>query len=236
MKRFYKTVTTAAQDHGHAILLDGKPVRTPGGETLLAPHGKLAAAIAAEWEAQDEAIIPDDMPLTQILATAIDRVRPQRALIAEGVKNYLDTDLLCYRIGEPRALAEAQAAQWDPVLHDFAGACGEKLHCTTSLAALTQPDAAHDFVARLIDDMDDYRFAVFQMNVGMTGSIVLSWALDSGVRDEEAVFKALHVEEDYKAAIYNEALHGRAPNQEAREAAIRRDLAAAVTFLRLLRD
>ena len=55
MKRFYKTVTVAA---GNRILLDGRPVKTPGRADLAAPTQGLAEAIAAEWSEQGETIDP----------------------------------------------------------------------------------------------------------------------------------------------------------------------------------
>ena len=58
MKRFYKEVSVTAQDGGYAVLLDGKPVRTPGGNALELPTEKLASAIAAEWRGQGDEIVP----------------------------------------------------------------------------------------------------------------------------------------------------------------------------------
>ena len=49
-KRFYKDVAIKDEDGGGAsLLLDGKPVRTPGKAPLLLPTRALAEAIAEEW-------------------------------------------------------------------------------------------------------------------------------------------------------------------------------------------
>jgi chaperone required for assembly of F1-ATPase len=234
MKRFYKLVTTAPHDGGFAVHLDGKPVKTPAGHTLRAPQAALADAIMAEWAAQGDVIAPDTMPLTQILTTAQDRAIPQRDVIMAEVLNYLDTDLLCYRADRPDGLVAAQAAQGDPVLAWFADKYGAALQTTTGLAALRQPAVAHDAARAAVAAMDDMRFAVFQMVVSVTGSIVLALAFIDGVRDADALFAAMHVEEDFKAQIYNEDFYGRAPQQEKRESAVRRDLAAAQAFIGLL--
>lgn len=234
MKRFYKIVSTAASAGGHAINLDGKPVRTPGKMLLLAPNAAIADAVMAEWAAQGQTIDPETMPVTQIVTTAIDRAIPQRAAIAAEVLGYLDTDLLCYRTDDPPELAAAQAASWDPALLWFAGRFGAPLATTTGLAALKQPQSAHAAARQAVDAMDDYRFAAFQMAVSITGSLVLALGLAEGAFDADTLYKAMHVEEDYKAKLYNEDFYGRAPHQEKREAGVRRDLEAAEKLISLL--
>lgn len=234
MKRFYKLVTTAPEPGGIAIHLDGKPVKTPDRAPLLAPNPNIADAIMAEWAAQKEIIIPDSMRLTQILTTAIDRVIPQRAAITQEVLNYLDTDLICYPAATPEELAALQAAQWDKIHVWFAQKYGVKLLTTTGLAALKQPAAAHEAVAARIDELDPYQFTAFQIVVATTGSLILGLALLDDFLDDTQIFKAAHIEEDYKAALYNEDFYGRAPHQEERENAVRADLQAARKFLELL--
>ena len=51
MKRFYKDVTVGTAESGFAVLLDGRPVRTPGRNMLILPTERLAAAIGREWQA-----------------------------------------------------------------------------------------------------------------------------------------------------------------------------------------
>lgn len=234
MKRFYKLVSIAQQPGGYGIMLDGRPVKTPTGLILLSPREKLAEALMREWSAQGDVIDPDTMPLTQILTTALDRAIPQRDQITAEVLNYLDTDLLCYRAEKPDELAAAQARHGDPVLDWFARHHGVRLQTTTGLAALRHPAAAHEAVRGAISAMDDMRFSVLQYVVSITGSLLLALAFMDGVIDADGLFTAIHVEEDYKAALYNEDFYGRAPHQEKRENAVRRDLHAAQEFLRAL--
>ena len=49
-KRFYKSVTTATEDDGVAIHLDGRAVKTPAGSAVRLPTPALAGAVAAEWD------------------------------------------------------------------------------------------------------------------------------------------------------------------------------------------
>src|SRR3954453_22271127 len=116
MKRFYKQVTVAEVDGGHAVHLDGKPVRTPAKAPLVLNNRRLMQAIADEWDAQKEDIRPRDMPVTQLASTAIDRVPAQREEMVKAVPAYAETDLLCYRADHPIELAERQELLWQPLL------------------------------------------------------------------------------------------------------------------------
>lgn len=95
MKKFYTLVSSTKSDDGYVIQLDGKPVQTLLKQDLIAPSQALADAIIAEWSAQGDEVKPDTMPLTQILITAIDKIR-DREVITASVMKYLDTDLVCY--------------------------------------------------------------------------------------------------------------------------------------------
>ncbi len=98
------------------VALDGKPMRTPGKNELMLPSEALAAAIAAEWDAQRDEIRPATMPLTRLAAAAIDRTNAQRDLVVAETANYADTDLLCYRADHLPAFAERQHAAWQPLV------------------------------------------------------------------------------------------------------------------------
>src|SRR5205807_469752 len=82
------------------------PVNKPAGARLSVPTRGLAEAIAAEWSAQGEEIVPATMPLMQLAATALDRVAPARARTVDQLVRYGETDLLCYRADAPPDLVE----------------------------------------------------------------------------------------------------------------------------------
>ena len=54
--RFYKAASVIAAEGGFAVALDGKPIRTPGKNALVAPNRELAEAMAVEWNAQGKSI------------------------------------------------------------------------------------------------------------------------------------------------------------------------------------
>jgi len=235
MKRFYTMVSVSAVQAGNhfAVALDGKHVKVPSGAELLIPGRALAEAVAAEWAAQGERIDPETMPLTQLCTTAQDLVGRERPQMSAAVLGYLDTDLICYRTAQPEALAARQAALWDPFLADFAKTYGGALQITTGLAALAQDPKAHEAVANRVAVLDDLEFTVLQLIVPLTGSLVMGLAFLDGQAGPEQLYAASQIEEDYRAEIYNEALHGAAPQQEKRQSALRRDLEAAQLLLSL---
>lgn len=234
MKKFYKLVSTRAADGGWLIELDGKPVRTPAGAKLSAPSPTLADHIAREWSAQENDILPETMPLTQMLVTVIDRIASQRPAMETAILAYLDTDLLCYRAAEPPELVEKETAARDPWLRWFEREHGITLETTTGLTALKQPRKAHETVTATVSAMDIWHFNVAQMITGATGSLVLALAFVTGAASENDILQALYVEENYKSRIYNEEFYGRAPHQEKAMQGVARDVKAGRVFLESL--
>ncbi|GFH12595.1 assembly factor 2 for F1 mitochondrial ATP synthase, splice variant b [Haematococcus lacustris] len=59
----------------YQLLLDKRPIKTPGMQPLVLPTRALALAVAAEWEWQPKGKPRiHTMPLMSIAATAIDQV------------------------------------------------------------------------------------------------------------------------------------------------------------------
>src|SRR6516225_8970921 len=149
-RRFYETVTIAAGESGqedqagHAVCLDGKPIRTPGRRTLAAPTPELARALADEWAAQGEFIEPAKMPLTRLANTIIDGVAAAQEQVAAEIRKYLASDLLFYRAESPAPLRARQAQHWDPVLAWARQALGADFKLGAGVVHVDQPAAALD--------------------------------------------------------------------------------------------
>ena len=104
MKRFYKTVTVDQTPDGFRFLLDSKPVRTPARQSLLLPTHALADAVAQEWREQEDEMRPATMPLTRLVNTVLDGVRPTREEVISAILRFGENDLLSYRAEAPEAL------------------------------------------------------------------------------------------------------------------------------------
>ena len=235
MKKFYKLVSPHQEGDHYHIHLDGRPVKCPSGTVLAAPTKQLADAIVLEWAAQEEEIKPDTMPLTQILTTCIDRVSMERPAMEAALLKYFDTDLICYRAGDdPPGQREAQEQAWDEWINWFSEHFGETLKTTTEIAAISQDKSAYEKVASYVKLLDDNRFTAFQLVVSASGSLILGLAFAEGDITPQQIFDAAHVEEHFKASIYNEEKYGAAPHEEKKRADMLRDLEASESYMQLL--
>lgn len=235
MKRFYKMVSTKKMDGGYAIQLDGKTINTPLGQSLSAPTKALAEAIVLEWAGQEEKVKPDSMPLTQLLTTAIDKIRDREA-ITESMMRYLDTDLVCYWTKEPEDLAKQQKQVYGEWVKWFESHFEVPLYTTTKIDAIEQDEEAHKRVWNYIEALDDYYFTVLHVMTSLSGSLVLALAFSEEEITPEQIFTTSYLEELYKGDVYNEDLHGAAPNEEAEREVFKQDVAAAQKFINLAND
>ena len=230
VKRIYETAAAEpAGEEGYRVVLDGRPVRTPGGKPLTVPTAALAEALAAEWDAQEEEIQPHTMPLTQLACTALDQVADERAGMEEAVARFAGTDLLCYRADAGSSLAERQAEAWQPLLDWAAETFGAELAVTEGIMPVTQPEETVTALAEAAAAVEDMRFAALQCVTAAAGSLVLALALLHGARDAEQVIAAAELDE-----IWQEEFWGADPEQVARREGRARDIRAAARLLALL--
>ena len=224
-KRFYAHAGVVESPDGFAITLDDKPIRTPSGRTLVAPTREIADAMSAEWEAQKEAIDPLTMPLTRLGNSVVDAVIDRVDAVADDVAKYLGSDLLFYRAGHPEALVAREAALWDPVLFWAADALGAHFILAEGIMHVRQPDSAIA-AARKTFPADPWSIAALHVITTLTGSALLALALMHGVLDQNQVWTAAHVDEDWNIAQW-----GVDEEVAARRAARLVDFRAAVSIL-----
>ncbi len=229
-KRIYRSVTTAAEAGGHAIRLDNRVARTPAGQGLVLPTAALAEAVAAEWQNQGETIQPETMPLTQLAATAIDRIEAERERLVEALVAYGASDLLCYRSERPTDLAARQEAQWEPLLQWAETALGARLGVTRDVFPLPQPAAATEALRGAVAALGTFELAALSSIVQISASLVIGLALVKGRLDAEAAFNAAMLDEKYQAERWGEDAWA-----STRAAGLRAELLAAARFVALAR-
>lgn len=227
MKRFW-TEVSVAPDGG--VALDGRPVRTPGRAPLLLPTPNLAEAVADEWRAVGETIDPRAMTLTGLANAAIDRIAPDPASFAVGLARYGESDLLCYRAGEPEPLAERQAAAWDPLLDWARGRYDVHFAIATGIMPVEQPLATVARLREAVATQPPFVLAGLSPVVTLTGTLVGSLALIAGACDPDALWRAAGIDESWQAELWGEDAEAAATR-----ALRRREFDAAVRFLGLVR-
>lgn len=197
-KRFYKEAGMVEGEDGFAIVLDGKQVRTPSGRPLVAPDRAIAEAIVAEWNAQAETIDPLSMPLTRFANSVVEAVVDRVDAVADDVAKYLGSDLLFYRAAQPEALVAREAALWDPVLFWAADHLGAHFILAEGIVHAAQPDQAIQ-AARAAFPADPWSVAALHVVTTLTGSALLALALAHGALDQDQVWAAAHVDEDWNS-------------------------------------
>jgi chaperone required for assembly of F1-ATPase len=227
-KRFYARADVAETDGGFAVVLDGKPIKTPSGRIVAVPSRAIAEAMVAEWEAQQEHIDPTTMPMTRFANSVVDAVMGRVTIVRDDIAKYLSSDLLFYRAGHPEVLVAREARHWDPVVFWAADELGAHFILAQGIMHVSQPDAA---VAAARDALpgDPWSVAALHVVTTLTGSALLALALHQGARDAEQVWAAAHVDEDFNVEQW-----GADEEVVARKAARKLDFDAAVAILRAL--
>lgn len=201
MKRFYAEVSIGA-DNG--LLLDGKPVKTPGRALLIVPTTALAEAIADEWRAQGDRIDPRSMPLTGLANAAIDRVASDPAGFAEGLTVFAESDLLCYRAGDPESLITRQSAAWEPLLDWAEHRWDIHFIRVTGIVHQPQPPATLTRLRAAVAALDPFRLAALSPLVTIPGSLVIGLAVIEQAFDVETLWEAATIDECWQAEQWGE--------------------------------
>ena len=230
MKRFYKTVAADKTPEGFRILLDGKPVQTPGRHTLLLPTGALAEAIATEWRVRGEEIDPVGMPMLRLANTVLDGIRGAREPLIAAILRFGEHDLLCYRAEAPASLAIRQAAEWDALLNWAAEQHGARLGVTSGVGHIAQPRHALAALERAIAAHDDFALAGLHVIASITASLVLALALAEGAINPAQAFQLSRLDE-----LHQEERWGTDAEAEKRANLLAREIDVAATFIAALR-
>jgi chaperone required for assembly of F1-ATPase len=202
-RRFYQAVGVEQRPEGYAILLDGRPVRTPARRTLAAPTEALAQALADEWEAQREVVDPARMPLTRLANSIIDGVVDASEQVKAEVAKFLGSDLVCYRADGPPGLVERQAQHWDPLVTWARDTLGARLVLGEGVMFVKQPDDALAAATRAIPD-EPWRLGAVHAVTTLTGSALIALAVAQGQLSAEEAWAAAHVDEDWNIAQWGE--------------------------------
>ncbi len=229
LKRFYNEATAIKVDDGFTVVLDGKPVKTPGKRNLVVPFEAIAEAIAGEWQEQGETIDVPAMAMLRLAATAIDRVAINRGEVDAVTLKFAETDLLCYRAEEPPELVARQAKSWQPLL-DWAGSnLQAPLVITEGIVPVVQPHEALNGLGAALTALSDLEVTAVSGIAAATGSLVIGLAVKHGrLSPKEAADVALLDE------MFQMEQWGEDEITQERHAAIRQEINESARFLELL--
>jgi chaperone required for assembly of F1-ATPase len=231
VKRIYHKAEPVPAAGGHGVALDGRLVKTPGRRDLVVPSPALAAAIAAEWEAQHGEIGREAMPLTRLAGAAIDRDAAQREAVVRQVADYAGTDLVCYRAAHPPALAARQQRVWQPLLDWAAERYAAPLTVTSGVIPSSQPAASLAALTAAVAAYEDFALTALHAATAACGSLVIALALLEGRLDAAEAFAASQLDESFQIEAW-----GQDKEQAEGRTALSAEIAAAARFRALLRS
>ncbi len=232
MKRFWEAALAVPRlEGGYGVVLDGRPLRLPGGNILTTECRPLAEAIADEWHkaggAKGGEMGQEDVPLTRLLGAAQERIAPDPRPIVEGIARYGETDLLCYRAQDHR-LAARQAEAWQPVLEWAARALHAPLSVTQGLMPVPQPQESLAALQAAVARHDAAGLAALGVAVPALGSLVLGLALSLGRLDADEAHRLAILDD-----LYQEEFWGSDDEAEARREDRLSEVRLAARFMAL---
>jgi chaperone required for assembly of F1-ATPase len=230
LKRFYKAVSVTEADGGFTVTLDGKPIRTPARASFVVPSRALAEQVAAEWDGQQDEVLPQSMPMTGLANAAIDLMAARRGEIVADAAGYAGTDLLCYRAETPAELRARQDEGWQPLLDWARASLGLRFLVTSGIVPVAQEAGIVEATRLHLDTYDDFTMvAISRLTQGL-GSVVLAAAVAEGRLEADDAFALSQIDE-----LWQEALWGVDEEAAERRAMLRQDLLDAARFMALAR-
>lgn len=232
MKRFYKAVSLEEQAGAWRVLLDGRAIRTAGGQPQVAPTRALAEAMAAEWEGQGEEIDTSRFPLRDLADYAIDVASGQaRASLVDEIAAYAETDTLCYRAEAGEPLHARQLELWEPLLVEAERRRDVRFERISGIVHRPQPAETLARMRAVVAAQDNFGLAALRMLTSLSASLVIALAAIEPGADGEALWLAANLEEDWQAENW-----GRDVEAEARREARREAFLLAMRLATLARD
>jgi chaperone required for assembly of F1-ATPase len=229
-RRIWDQARVIPATDGFAVHLDVKPLRLPGGGTLILGTRPLGEAVAREWESrpEGETIGPGDILLTRLAATAQERIAPDPGPTVAAVAAYGQNDLLCYRADAPEALVLRQEAAWQPWLDWAARELDAPLRLTRGVMPVRQAPEALAALSRAVAGAGVPALAALGLAVPALGSLVLGLALIRGRLAPAEAAAAAFLDETFQAELWGEDRLA-----QERRASISAEIALAARFVAL---
>ena len=198
-RRFWQAAAPRPCADGWEVVLDDRPLHTPGKQPLILPTEALAGALAAEWDAQGDIVDPHIMPLTRAANSALEKVAPNFDSVAAMLAEYGGTDLLSYRAAAPADLVRRQAEGWDPLLDWAAADLGARLLLAEGVMPVAQEPQAMARLHDLLLGLDIFGLTALHDLVVLPGSLILGLAVIRGRITGAEAFALSRIDEDFQA-------------------------------------
>ena len=221
---------------GFGIMAGDVPWRTPAGAVLTVPTRALAEAIVPEITVARSATkggkLPiDEMGLTRLVATAIDRIALMPFATARALLEYAETDLLCYRGEKETDLRARQDVAWQPLLVWLGEKFNAHLTVVEGIMPASQPDLALVALSAELEKYDHFFLSGLGVAVQTAGSLAIGLALAHGRIDAAEASGLADLDEAYQNELW-----GTDEEAIAKRGLRAGDIALAARYLRLLKQ
>lgn len=212
IKRFWKDVhlkfeTPGNGDEDHFVVqLDRRNIRTPDGHILAVPADRplLACLIGQEWDEQTQVLRSHSLPLTSLMARAIDGLDDDttRKGVEEYLMRYFDTDAVCFFESEPPRLAKLQQERWVPIIDWARRTFDVKINTAHDALACQQPPETRAKIARVIAGLQPLDLASLERAVMTSKSMLIGLSLIHRHIEAEQAALAAEVETASQASAW----------------------------------
>ncbi|MCB2064946.1 MAG: molecular chaperone [Novosphingobium sp.] len=216
MKRFYNEVATQAQGQGWQVTLDGRAIKTAGGNAQRVPSLALAEAMAREWSTQGEEIDPRAFQLRDLADYAIDVASGEaRVGLIDEIAAYAGSDTLCYRADPQEPLHARQLEMWEPLLAEAERRYDVHFERVSGIVHRQQPPETMARLQAAVAAQDAFGLAALRMLTSLSASLVIALAALEPEADGDSLWQTANLEEDWQAehwgsdAEAEEARHAR---------------------------
>lgn len=230
MKRFYREAAAVKGPDGWHVALDGREVKTQGGQVLVLPNRALAELLADEWNAQGQEIDPRGFRMRDLADYALDVVAQDPAAAVTALLRYAETDTLCYRADPDEPLWKRQQAVWEPLMAACEARERVKLQRVSGVTHRPQDAEALAKLRARLEALDYLTLAALTTLTSLSASLVVGLAALEPGADGEALWNAANLEEDWQAELW-----GRDEEAAERREKRKTDFLAALMFARTAR-
>ena len=225
MKRFYREAAAVEGPDGWHVALDGRQVKTQGGNVLVLPNRGLAEMLAAEWAAQGEEIDPRGFPMRDLADYALDVVAQDKPAAVRALLRYAETDTLCYAADPDEPLWKRQQEVWEPLLTACEDREDVRLQRVSGVMHRAQDTSTLAAFGRRLETVDYLTLAALTTLASLSASLVITLAALEPEADGEALWNAANLEEEWQAERW-----GRDWEAEERREKRKMDFLAAIAF------
>ncbi|KAF9186977.1 ATP synthase complex assembly protein atp12 [Haplosporangium sp. Z 767] len=166
-KRFWETAGIKEVGDRIAVTLDNRVLKTPAGNQLTLPKDQkhLALMIAGEWHGQKALLKSHSLPMTSLVARAIDGFignEQGRTETLNRLIKFLDTDSICYQQDFPDSIVEAQKKHWDPILKWVKDEYNLDIKVSEGITYVQQEDEVKEKLRQIVNSMSDIELSAFE--------------------------------------------------------------------------